>query len=257
MWQGSRIAVVVPAYCEERLIGRTLAGIPVWVDAIYVVDDASPDATSQAARSVPRPRLEVIRHAINRGVGAAIVTGYRHALSGGADVIAVMAGDDQMHPGDLDALVATLLRDDADYVKGNRFAHPRAACMPIARRLAGRALSAVTRAATKLEVTDTQCGYTAISARAASSLPLDELWPRYGYPNDLLGMLAARGLKVAEVPVRPVYADESSGIRPWHALGVLGVIARRWRRERNTDARTNRARAQAASLEASGRNPHT
>jgi hypothetical protein len=76
-------------------------------------------------------------------------------------------------------------------------------------------------------VSDTQCGYTALSARAARALPLDELWPRYGYPNDLLGLLAARGLCVVEVPVRPVYADEQSGIRPWHVFSVLSVIARR------------------------------
>jgi hypothetical protein len=147
-----------------------------------------------------------------------------------------MAADDQMHPDDLERLVRAVLLG-ADYAKGNRFVHAEAARMPRARRVAGEVLSAVTRLATGLDVSDTQCGYTALSARAARALPLHELWPRYGYPNDLLGMLAARGLSVQELPVRPVYADEESGVRPWHALSVLGVISRRWWQERRRPLR--------------------
>lgn len=227
----ARIAVIVPAYREERLISRTLGRMPAYVDAIYVVDDASPDGTLACARRSADPRVVCLTHSKNRGVGAAIVTGYQAALADGHDVLAVMAADDQMHPDDLEPLVRAVLRG-ADYAKGNRFVHAESRRMPLARRLAGEVLSAATRLATGLRVSDTQCGYTALSARAARTLPLDQLWPRYGYPNDLLGMLAARGLLVAELPVRPVYADESSGVRPWHALSVLGVISRRWWRER-------------------------
>jgi dolichol-phosphate mannosyltransferase len=227
----ARVAVVVPAFREERLIGRMLGGVPGFVDTIYVVDDASPDATLEAARRAGDPRLVCVRHAENRGVGAAIVSGYRAALADGHDVLAVMAGDDQMHPDDLEPLVRGVLAGAA-YAKGNRFRHAEAGRMPLARRAAGQLLSFATRLATGLAVSDCQCGYTALSARAARELPLAELWPRYGYPNDLLGMLAARGLRVLEVPVRPVYADEASGVRPWHALTVLGVIVRRHRRER-------------------------
>jgi glycosyltransferase involved in cell wall biosynthesis len=228
---GARIAVIVPAFREERLIARMLSRVPASVDAVVVVDDASPDGTRQAALAVGDPRVACLTHPVNRGVGAAIATGYRAALEGGHDVLVVMAGDDQMDPDDLPALVRAVLAG-ADYAKGNRFRHPEARRMPFARRVAGEALSAATRLATGLSVSDTQCGYTALSARAASMLPLDELWPRYGYPNDLLGMLAARGLSVREVPVRPVYADERSGVRPWHAATVLGVIVRRALRER-------------------------
>jgi len=232
MWLDKTIAVVVPAFCEERLIGRTLAGIPAWVDTIHVVDDASPDGTAQAARAVLDPRVRVRRHSDNRGVGAAIVTGYQNALADGADVIAVMAGDNQMHPDDLRAVVTPVAREVADYVKGNRFVHRERARMPRVRRFGGSVLGCLTRWCTGLSVSDTQCGYTAISSSVAARLPLGELWPRYGYPNDLLGMLAARGFRVAEVAVRPVYAGEQSGIRPWHLVTVAGVIARRWHKER-------------------------
>lgn len=230
---GANIAVVVPAFCEQRLIGRTLASMPSFVDAIYAVDDASPDGTWEALAAIADPRVRRLRHAQNLGVGAAIATGYRAALDDGHDVLCVMAGDAQMDPADLDRLVDPVARDAADYVKGNRFVHAERSRMPFARRVGGAALSALTRAATGLSVDDTQCGYTALSARAARRLPLGELWPRYGYPNDLLGMLAREGFRVAEVPVRPVYADEASGVRPWHLVTIAGVIGRRWLRGRS------------------------
>ena len=126
-----------------------------------------------------------------------------------------------------------MLSGRADYVKGNRFRHVNVHDMPLLRRLGGMLLSSVTRLATGLMVDDTQCGYTALSAAAARRLPLDDLWPRFGYPNDLLMLLAARGMRVHEVPVRPVYADEASGLRPWHVLQIMGVIGRRWRSERS------------------------
>ncbi|MBN1611650.1 MAG: glycosyltransferase family 2 protein [Polyangiaceae bacterium] len=228
MVAGAKIAIVVPAYQEGRLIGRTLAGLPDYVDIVVVVDDASSDTTATVARCSGDPRIGVVVHPENRGVGAAIVTGYRRALDQGADVLAVMAGDNQMHPDDLVGVLRPVLDRTADYAKGNRLLHPDARTMPWARRSAGRVLAALTRLATGLDIGDSQCGYTALSASAARQLPLEGLWPRYGYPNDLLGLLAAHGMRVAEVPVRPVYADESSGVRPWHALVVAYVIVRRW-----------------------------
>lgn len=227
MLEAKRIAVVIPAYCEARLIHRTLTTLPSFVDAIYVVDDASPDTTASAARAVPDQRLRVLRHDTNQGVGAAIVTGYLEAVREHADVIAVMAGDAQMDPADLEAVVAPVLAGRADYVKGNRFWSSERHKMPWPRRFAGRALAAATRLASGLDVDDCQCGYTAISRHAVRALPLGELWPRFGYPNDLLLLLAQHGLRVKEVEVRPIYRDERSGVRPWHALLILGLIARR------------------------------
>ena len=228
MLQQRRIAIVIPAYREARLIGRTLQTLPDFVDAIYVVDDGSPDDTAGAAARAGDERLRVLRHASNQGVGKAIVTGYQAALSEHADVVAVMAGDAQMDPADLPALLGPVLSGQADYVKGNRFRSRERRKMPLLRRVAGKVLSLATRLASGLDVDDCQCGYTAISRRALGKLPLGELWPRFGYPNDLLLLLAQQGLTVAEVTVRPVYADEQSGIRPWHAALILGLIARRW-----------------------------
>lgn len=221
-----RVAVVVPAYREERLIATTIRGVPDYVDSIFIVDDKSDDGTVQAVLKENNARVKLLCHSKNRGVGAAIVTGYRAAAEE-HDVLAVMAGDNQMHPDDLRAVLEPLLSDQADYVKGNRFVHPDVRRMPFLRRLGGKILSWATRLATGLDVGDCQCGFTAISRRTIHALPLEELWPRFGYPNDLLGMLAARGFRVREVPVRPVYADERSGVRAIHVILILALIARR------------------------------
>jgi glycosyltransferase involved in cell wall biosynthesis len=241
MWQGARVAIVVPAYREARLIGRMLRRVPSFADSVLVVDDASDDGTREAALASGDPRVRVIGHRVNSGVGAAIVSGYRAALAERSQVLCVMAGDDQMHPDDLEALIAPVVNGHADYVKGNRFAHPEARRMPALRRAGGELLSFATRRATGLAVSDCQCGFTAMSASMATRLPLDELWPRFGYPNDLLGMLAARGARVLEVPVRPVYADEQSGIRAFHVVSILGLIARRYLKEARAQRRTRHA----------------
>src|SRR5919109_136020 len=117
MLEGKRVAVVVPAHDEEELIGATLGGIPGFVDAILVVDDGSTDATAERARGFGDPRIEVVAHERNLGVGAAIVTGYERALAEDADVVCVMAGDNQMDPADLAMLVAPVARGEVDYAK--------------------------------------------------------------------------------------------------------------------------------------------
>lgn len=247
MWSGKRISVIVPCFREAKLVGRTLARIPEWVDHIHVIDDGSDDGTDRAVLAVVDPRIDLVRHTSNQGVGAAIVTGYQRALQAGSDLLVVMAGDDQMHPGDLPRLLEPVACGRADYVKGNRFEHHERTRMPRTRRIGGAMLSFVTRCATGLTVSDSQCGYTALHASAAARLPLTRLWPRFGYPNDLLGMLAARGMQVLDVPVRPVYADERSGIRAWHLLVVLFVIVRRFILERRSSV--NRTHDLAAHAE--------
>jgi glycosyltransferase involved in cell wall biosynthesis len=233
---GATVVVVVPAYDERPRIARVLATTPAWVDRIVVVDDASHDGTADAARGVGDPRVEVIVHARNRGVGASIVTGYRRALEltrAPNDALTVMAGDGQMDPCDLEALVRPVATGRAGYVKGNRFAWPHAHReMPPSRWIAGQVLSLLTARAIGSPVHDSQCGYTAMSRKTCERLDLSEVWPGYGYPNDLLGQLVRRGVTIEEVPVRPVYADEVSRLRPRHGLTVLWLVGRAWVRSR-------------------------
>ena len=236
MFEDAKVVVVVPAYDEEERIARVLGSIPPEVDEIIVVDDASRDATSLRARAaaLTDPRVRVLSHDVNRGVGAAIATGYRAALGRGGgprDALVVMAGDGQMDPRDLPALVAPVARGEADYVKGNRFSHRDVGqAMPRGRRLGGEVFSRLTSVAIGRPVHDSQCGYTALARGACARLDLDGLWPGYGYPNDLLGQVAARGMRLAEVTVRPVYAGERSGLRPWHLVRITQLVARAWLR---------------------------
>jgi glycosyltransferase involved in cell wall biosynthesis len=215
LFQGQTVAVVVPTFNEERLLPRVLATIPAFVDQVIVVDDGSTDASAHLALTAARP-VTLARHDHNRGVGAALATGYRLALAHGADVVAVMAGDAQMDPRDLPDLLEPIVSGRADYVKGDRFSFPDAhRVMPWWRFTGGQVLSLLTRLTSGYwQLSDSQCGYTAISAEALRRLPLDLLYPGYGYPNDLLGWSSAVGLRLHQVPVRPVYGDEDSGIRP-------------------------------------------
>ena len=222
---GRRIAVVVPARNEERLLPRTLRSVPPFVDDVVVVDDASEDATSAAALGVGDARVRVVRQQVRTGVGGAIARGYTHAFAGGADVAAVMAGDAQMDPADLARVIEPVACDEADYVKGDRLSHPTAwRAMPLRRRIPNEVLSAMTRVATGLSIRDSQCGYTALSRVAAERIRIEAMWRGYGYPNDLLGRLARAGLRVREVVVRPIYADERSDIRWVDGLVVVPFV---------------------------------
>jgi glycosyltransferase involved in cell wall biosynthesis len=228
MFRNAQITVVVPAFNESRHIEATLRGMPGFVDHILVVDDGSRDDTVERAQNVVDPRIRVVRHAQNSGVGAALRTGYERAFAAGTDVAVVMAGDGQMDPADLPALLSPVVAGEADYAKGNRLAHPEVVRrMPWSRLLGNRVLSFCTRRATGLAVHDSQCGYTALHRRIGERLPWQALWHGYGYPNDLLGMLQQHRARVCDVVVRPIYADEQSGVRLRHALFVVPYVLAR------------------------------
>jgi glycosyltransferase involved in cell wall biosynthesis len=215
MLEGKRVAVVVPAYDEEKLIGMTLATIPAFVDKVYVVDDASRDGTAAQAREAGE-RVEVITHEQNQGVGAAILTGYRRALAEGIDVTAVMAGDNQMDPADLEAIAVPVARGEVDYAKANRLFTGRAwELIPRTRYLGNAVLSLLTKIASGYwHVADSQSGYTAVSRPTLELLDLDRIYKRYGFPNDMLVHLNVINARVRDVPSRPVYGvGENSGIR--------------------------------------------
>jgi len=216
MIEGKTVAVVVPAYDEEKLLPETVAGIPEFVDRIYVVDDASRDATAERARAAADERFLVIEHERNRGVGAAIVTGYKQAIADRIDVTCVMAADNQMDPADLRAIVEPVAGGEVDYAKANRLVSGEAwNLIPRARYLGNATLSLLTKIASGYwHVADSQSGYTAIALPMLERLDLDRLYPRYGFPNDMLVHLNVREARVRDVPSRPVYGvGEQSGIR--------------------------------------------
>lgn len=233
--QDLKLAVVIPAYKEERHLPRTIKRVPPEVSWIIIVDDGSPDRTFEVAQELTahEPRAQVIRLGFNYGVGRAIIRGYERAAALGAQVIVVMAGDDQMDPEDMPALIAPILRGEADYVKGDRLSHPEAKKMPPLRRFGTRQLARLTGIIAGVpDLDDAQCGYTAISAELVRKLPLAKIFPRYGYPNDMILRITEVGGRIAQVPVRPVYADEISGLKIHKVIAPISKILLRgaWRR---------------------------
>jgi len=222
MFQGFWVAVVVPAYNEEKLVGRVLETMPALVDRIVVVDDASTDRTWDVLSAVRERlgcRVQTLRHDRNAGVGGAIVTGYEAIMQGDPPakaLVVVMAGDAQMAPEDLPKLLLPLVKDEADYTKGNRlFTGEAWRIIPRHRYLGNAALSFLTKIASGYwHVADSQSGYTAITIDALRVLALRRLYKRYGFPNHLLVELNNYDFRVRDVPIRPVYnIGEVSGMR--------------------------------------------
>jgi glycosyltransferase involved in cell wall biosynthesis len=219
MYGDKSLAVVVPAHNEEKLIGRVIDTMPEAVDRIYVVDDASRDRTREIVKGYQismNGRVLLVEHEWNQGVGGAIVSGYRQALRDGMDLVVVMAGDAQMDPEDLPKLVEPVARGAVDYAKGNRlFTGEAWRIIPKVRYFGNAILSLLTKIASGYwHVADSQSGYTVISRQALEQLPLEKLYRRYGFPNHFLVLLNIYGLRVKDVPVKPVYGiGERSGIR--------------------------------------------
>lgn len=216
MYRDRLIGVVVPAYNEELLIARVIETMPDYVDRIYVIDDCSADQTFQAAARFSKDtRLELFRHPMNKGVGATIITGYRQALNDHMDIVAVMAGDNQMDPLHLKGLLDPLADGSADYSKGDRLSRPELTIgMSKWRRFGNRILTGLTRISSGYrQLQDPQNGYTAITKEMLIRLDLAKVYPRYGYCNDMLAKLNVLGAKVKDVQIPARYRQEKSKIK--------------------------------------------
>lgn len=215
MYRGKKIGVVVPAYNEEALISRVIDTMPPYVDMVYVVDDCSTDNTAEAVLNFKDSRLVLIRHSVNKGVGAAIVTGYKEALKVPMDLIAVMAGDNQMDPLELPNLLDPVINGEADYSKGDRLSKSGFSLgMSSWRKFGNNLLTLLTRVSSGYwDLQDPQNGYTVISREALEQIDLDRVYPGYGYCNDLLAKLNLLGMRVKEVQIPARYGDEKSKIR--------------------------------------------
>ena len=230
MYEGKSVAVVIPCYNERKLIGRVIDTMPDFVDRIYVVDDASPDRTFETVQPYTEAapeRIRVIVHESNQGVGGAIATGYEAALVDRIDVTVVMAGDAQMDPDDLPAIVGPVARGECDYTKGNRlFTGDAWNVIPRVRYLGNSMISLLTKIASGYwHVADSQSGYTAIGLDALGTIDWDRMYKRYGQPNDQLVRLNVYNFRVRDVPVRPIYnIGEESGIRPIRLIPRLSWL---------------------------------
>lgn len=258
MYQNKTVAVVVPAYNEEKQIGMVIESMPDFVDRVIIVNDSSTDKTvqmvlkyikqdngnhkngkigrvevnrnkyneaeivlqengkkelgyyvpSEVINNHPETsRIILINNLVNSGVGASIARGYKWAKDNNIDCTAVMAGDGQMDPAELESICKPVIEEGIDYVKGNRLIHRSAKyVIPKKRFLGNSILSILTKIASGYwRVSDTQTGYTAISLNALQAIDIYKIYKRYGMPNDLLVKLNVVSCTLREVKIKPVY----------------------------------------------------
>ncbi len=235
MYRGRSIGVVVPAYNEELLINKVIQTMPDYVDRIYVIDDCSTDRTFDVASDYLRDsRLKLIHHQNNKGVGAAIATGYRQALKDDINIVAVMAGDYQMDPLQLPRLLDPIVEGTADYCKGDRLSISELTKgMSRWRRSGNVILTRLTRISSGYwTLQDPQNGYTAINKETLTHLDLTKIYPRYGYCNDLLAKLNVLGAKVKDVQIPARYGEEKSKIKYGNYIRKVSLLLLRnffWR----------------------------
>ena len=234
MYHDKIICVIVPAHNEEKLIATTIRTMPEYVDHIIVVDDKSGDRTAEFASVIGDPRVEVLRHEVNTGVGGAIISGHRRAMEIGGDIDVIMAGDAQMDPKYLDSLLDPIINDGYGFTKANRFfGRDSFKGMPTHRILGNVVLSFATKVASGYwNLFDPQNGYTAIRQDVLSELPLDKISKRYQFENDLLINLSIHNVRAKDVPIPAIYGAEVSGMRLSRVVpAILALLLKGfWRR---------------------------
>lgn len=229
MYRGYKTVVVVPAYNEETQINKVVETMPQFIDKIIIVNDCSKDKTAEVVESLQKQftNIVLINHKVNQGVGGAIATGYKWARDNNIDIAVVMAGDAQMDPADLPAILDPIVDGEADYTKGNRLVTGEAfKKIPKVRFFGNAALSLFTKIASGYwHVADSQTGYAAINAAALKAINWDAMYKRYGQPNDLLVKLNVAGMRVVDVPIEPVYnVGEKSGIKIRKVIFTIGSL---------------------------------
>lgn len=221
MFKKKTIAVVVPCYNEAKQISKVIVTMPAFVDNIVVVDDKSRDKTVQIVKDLKHKKnadkkIILIEHEINRGVGAAITSGYKWAKNKKIDIAAVMAGDGQMLSKDLAAILTPVVQDRADYSKANRLMSGKAFVnIPRVRYYGNSVLTFLTKITSGYwHVMDSQTGFTAINRKMLQLIDWDKMYPRYGMPNDILVRLNVYNARVVDVPLEPIYnVGEKSGLK--------------------------------------------
>ncbi len=221
MFGDMRIGVVIPCYRAESAVADVIARIPDFVDTVVAVNDASPDGTLEVLESITSPHLTVVSHEQNRGLGGAMVTGFRRILEDRPDIVVKLDADGQMDPALIPELIRPIAAGVCDYAKGNRFQHFQAlARMPLSRKIGNIALTFLTKIASgHWHIFDPQNGFVAIRADFLPRLNLDRLSTRrYFFENEMLIQLNIGAARILDCPMPAIYGDETSSLRIRHVL---------------------------------------
>ena len=201
------VLAIIPAYCEERFIGQVVRRVLKYVQTVVVVDDGSPDNTAAEAE---KAGAKVIRHAENLGKGAALKKGLEFAVSMEAAFFLFLDGDGQHDPSEIPAFIESINSSQADLVVGNRMRNLES--MPLIRRWTNQFMSWQIGRICKIPVPDSQCGFR---------LARKELLPvlmapsnRFEFESESIILAARQGFRLGFVPIRTIYTDQHSKIRP-------------------------------------------
>lgn len=215
------LAVVIPSYRVKSQILGVLSAIGPEVQKVYVVDDACPEQSGRhVVQHCSDPRVEVLTHAANLGVGGATLTGFRKAAADGAAIVVKLDGDGQMNPSAIAKLVRPLQEGFADYAKGNRFFSPEfLSGMPLLRLVGNSALSFITKISSGYwRVMDPTNGFLALRTDVLPLLPLEKIDQSFFFESDLLFRLNTVRAVVVDVPIPAHYGEEKSNLRVWRVL---------------------------------------
>jgi dolichol-phosphate mannosyltransferase len=231
--QEEKLCVVIPAYRVAGHIESVVNGIPDWIWKIIVVDDKSPDDLADRVEAMANPRVELVRHDQNKGVGGATVSGFNRGLELGATVLIKMDGDGQMDPSFLPDLLEPIVNGKADFVKGNRFGRLEAISrMPFHRRMGNLFWSFMTKVGSGYwNVFDPNNGYLALDADAYKRLDKKFLHPRYFFETSLLVELNIVRAVAEEVAMPAIYAGEPSSLSVFKVITTFpGLLLSRYLR---------------------------
>ena len=237
MINNKKIAVVIPAFKVKKHIENVINNLPVDIDFIIVVDDKCPEQSGtfiQQNVSPSNPKIHVIHHEVNKGVGGAVISGYYKAIELDADIVIKMDGDDQMDPEFIPQLVNSLTKTNAGYSKGNRFNDfASLKNMPKIRLFGNSMLSFSVKACSGYwNIMDPTNGYTAITNNVMEKLNLDNISKRYFFETDMLIKLNIRDIGIIDIPMPAKYGDEESSLSltnvifKFPGLMIIGFIRR-------------------------------
>ena len=222
LFQDVKVAVVIPCFKVTKHIVNVVSALPSGIWRIYVIDDACPIGSGRFVNEhVTDSRVKVIFHSENLGVGGAVITGYKAAISDGADVIVKIDGDDQMDPLLIPDFIFPISIGEADYTKGNRFYDlEEIRIMPRVRLFGNAILSLMAKLSTGYwNLFDPTNGFTAIHAEVAKQLPFAKISRRYFFETDILFRLNTLRAVVIDVPMSAKYGEEVSNIRIPNIIG--------------------------------------
>lgn len=229
MYKSKTVGVIIPAHNEATQIGRVIESLPDYIDEVVIIDDRSADKTVEIVKhyQINNPKITLICHENNLGVGGTMATGYKYARDHGFDVAVRMDGDGQMDPNDLPVLLDPVVSGETDFAKGNRlFTGEAYKKIPKLRYFGNAFLSLLTKIASGYwHVADSQSGYTVINSKALHTIDWDRMYRWYGQPNDLLVRLNVHNFKVKDVPVTPLYnIGEISGMKIKKVIFTIGWL---------------------------------